>query len=330
MGDHRLVDAQSLIAFLKDIIEIYCNAKYEGVPYPSDLSSYIEQLKKDLEYEAGSKAQQRDREYFYKLIEESEPIYNGIDGPGSLKETRKLQKNPNLRAVRTASPQLESAIDIFHLEEEPTKRLMEFCEEQHVSLQCLLIMGMRTYLQKMNGNDDISMNVAYARRATLSEKKCGGTRIHAFPFRTVIERDKTFLEGIKIIRNEQNETFRHVNFNPVEYIAHRSKTYPNEPGYTYESISLTYQPASLRDKGLTLLGDIKYKTKWYCNGVCAHAAYLTVMHRPDDNGLDFSFEHQLAAFSRKELEFFYYYMCKILFKGIENPNLSIDEIIKLV
>ena len=68
MGDHRLVDAQSLIAFLKDIIEIYCNAKYEGVPYPSDLSSYIEQLKKDLEYEAGSKAQQRDREYFYKLI----------------------------------------------------------------------------------------------------------------------------------------------------------------------------------------------------------------------------------------------------------------------
>lgn len=330
MGDHRLVDAQSLIAFLKDIIEIYCNAQYEGVPYPSDMSSYIEQLKKDLEYEAGCRAQQRDREFFYKLIEESEPIYNGIDGPGSLKETRKRQNNPKLRAVRTATPQMESAIDVFHLEEEPTKRLMTFCEEQHVSLQCLLIMGIRTYLQKVNGNDDVSINVAYARRATLSEKKCGGTRIHSFPFRTVIERDKTFLEGIKIIRNDQNETFRHVNFNPVEYFAHRGKIYPNEPGYNYESIALTYQPASLRDRELTLLGDIKYKTKWYCNGVCPQAAYLTVMHRPDDNGLDFNFEHQLAAFSRKELEFFYYYMCKIMFKGIENPNLSIDEIIKLV
>ena len=54
MGDHRLVDAQSLIAFLKDIIEIYCNAKYEGIAYPSDLSSYIAQVEKDLAYENGS------------------------------------------------------------------------------------------------------------------------------------------------------------------------------------------------------------------------------------------------------------------------------------
>ena len=37
LGHHMIVDAQSLIAFLKDIIEIYCNAKYEGVPYPDDL-----------------------------------------------------------------------------------------------------------------------------------------------------------------------------------------------------------------------------------------------------------------------------------------------------
>ena len=56
LGHHMVVDAQSLIAFLKDIIEIYCNAMYEGVPFPKDMCSYIEQLKKDLAYEAGSKA----------------------------------------------------------------------------------------------------------------------------------------------------------------------------------------------------------------------------------------------------------------------------------
>ena len=61
LGHHMVVDAQSLIAFLKDIIEIYCNAMYEGVPFPKDMCSYIEQIKKDLAYEAGSKAQLRDR-----------------------------------------------------------------------------------------------------------------------------------------------------------------------------------------------------------------------------------------------------------------------------
>ena len=328
LGDHLTLDAQSLICFLRDIIELYCSTMYEGVEYPSEMRSYIEQLEKDLAYEAGSKAQQRDRDYFYKLIEQSEPIYIGIDGPRALEDERKT--NPKARAAQFISSNVDSALDIFHLEEEPTTRLMAFCEQQHISLQCLLIMGIRTYLQKMNGNDDVSINVAYARRATLAEKKSGGTRIHSFPFRTIISEDTTFLEGIHIIRDSQNETFRHTNFDPVEYFAYRRKLYPIEPGRGYEPMSLTYQPMTLKDKGLTKLGDITYKTKWYPNGATTQAMYLTVMHRPEDNGLDFNFEHQVEAISRETLEYFYYYMCKIMFKGIENPNLKIGDIIKLI
>lgn len=328
LGDHLTLDAQSLICFLKDVIEIYCSTMYEGVEYPKEMRSYIEQLEKDLAYEAGSKAQQKDREYFYKLIEQSEPIYNGIDGPGALEEERKT--NPKARAAQFISSNVDSALDIFHLEEEPTARLMNFCEQQHISLQCLLIMGIRTYLQKMNGNDDVSINVAYARRATLSEKKSGGTRIHSFPFRTIISEDMTFLEGIHVIRDSQNETFRHTNFDPVEYFAYRRKLYPVDPGKTYEPMSLTYQPMTLKEKGLNKLGDIKYKTKWYPNGATTQAMYLTVMHRPEDNGLDFNFEHQVDAITKETLEYFYYYICKIMFKGIEKPSLTIGEIIKLI
>ena len=58
--------------------------------------------------------------------------------------------------------------------------------------------------------------------------------------------------------------------------------------------------------------------------------YLTVMHRPEDNGLDFSFEHQTAAVSREKLEYFYYYICKIMFKGIGKAYLPIGDILKLI
>lgn len=328
LGDHMLIDAQSLIQFLRDVIELYCNAKFENVPYPADMRSYVEQLEKDLAYEAGSKAQQRDREYFHKLIEKSEPVFNGVEGTRQLEEARK--KVPGTNAAFSASMNVDSTIDVFHLEEEPTQRLMKFCEENHISLQCLLIMGIRTYFQKMNGNDDVSFNVAYARRATLLEKKSGGTRIHSFPFRTVISEDQTFMEGIHQIRDGQNEIFRYTNFDPVEYFTYRSKYYSTPRGATYEPLSITYQPMTLKEKGLNMLGDIKYKTKWYSNGACTHAMYLTVMHRPDDNGLDFSFEHQRAAFSKEQLEYFYYYICRIMFKGIETPNLKIGDIIKLI
>ena len=95
LGQHMTVDAQSLICFLKDIIELYCNAKYEGVPYPKEMCSYIEQLQKDLAYEAGSKAQQRDIAFFQKEIEKGEPIYNGIHGTDKLEAARECLKIRN-------------------------------------------------------------------------------------------------------------------------------------------------------------------------------------------------------------------------------------------
>ncbi len=330
LADHRMMDAQSLICFLRDIIELYCHTMYEDVAYPKEMASYIDQIQKDLAYEAGSKAKARDEQFFHKLIEESEPIYNGIDGSGRLEMEREKSGNPDLRAAVNVSDSVDADIDIFHLEEEPTKRLMDFCEKYHVSLTCLLLMGLRTYFQKMNGNDDVSINSAIARRATLKEKKSGGTRIHSFPFRTIISKDRTFIDAIYEIRDRQNEMFRHANFDPVSYFAYRSKLYPTAPGQTYEPMALTYQPMTLQDEGLEKLGGIKYKTKWYSNGATTQAMYLTVMHRPDDNGLDFNFEHQVRAVSRKQLEYLYYYLCKIMFKGIENPNLSVGEIIKLI
>ena len=329
--DHRIMDAQSLICFLRDVIELYCNTMYEGVDYPKDMASYIEQLQKDLAYEAGSKAKERDEAYFQNLIDSMpEPIYNGVDGTRALEEERERSGDPNARAAINVSDSVDSALDIFHLEEEPTKRLMDFCEKYHVSRVCLLLMGLRTYFQKMNGNDDVSINTAIARRATLKEKKSGGTRIHSFPFRTIISEDKTFLQGIHEIRDLQNEYFRHANFDPVAYFAYRGRKYPHPNGQTYEPMALTYQPMTLKEKGLEKLGDIKYKTKWYPNGATTQAMYLTVMHRPDDNGLDFNFEHQVKAVSREKLEYLYYYLCKIMFKGVENPNLSVGDIIKLV
>lgn len=120
----------------------------------------------------GSKAKERDEAYFQKLIDEMpEPIYNGIDGDSALKAEREKTGDPNARAAVNVSDSVDSALDIFHLEAEPTERLMKFCEQQHISLASLLLMGLRTYYQKMNGNDDVSINTAIARRATLKRKK---------------------------------------------------------------------------------------------------------------------------------------------------------------
>lgn len=128
--DHMTMDAQSLIGFLKDIIELYCSSMYEGVNPPTATYSYLEQLKKDLAYEQGCKAQERDREFFHNLIETANPIYNDIDGVKRLMEVRREKKDDTLRAVKDVSESVDSNIAAFHLEAEPSRRLLEFCHEK--------------------------------------------------------------------------------------------------------------------------------------------------------------------------------------------------------
>lgn len=118
--------------------------------------------------------------------------------------------------------------------------------------------------------------------------------MHFFPCRTVVQTNDTFLEGCKKVQESQNNTFRHANYNPIEYMMLRSKYYNNNPAQTYEPMSFTYQPLSMRSKDI--MPEIRYKTNWYSNGVAAQNLYLTVMHRSLDNGLDFCFEYKKKSF----------------------------------
>ena len=327
--DHMTMDAQSLILFFRDIIELYASRMYEGIDYPKPMSSYIKQLKKDLEYEAGSKASQKDREFFQKLIASSEPIFADIYGPGKLEAERKATGNPNLRAATNTSNNVDANITTFHLETDPSARMFQFCEDQQVSMTCLLLMGLRTYLQKENNLDDISVTTTIARRATLQEKRSGGTRIHCFPFRTIVPREDTFIEGIYKIRDMQNQYFRHANFSPTEYYSYRSQYYKLADGQTYEPLSLTYQPLAMRYEGpgLEKLDGIQYRTARYSNGVAAHTLYLTVSQNATDNGLDFCFEYQTGVVTPEKLQEIYYYLCRIIFRGIEDCSRTVGEVI---
>ena len=327
--DHMTMDAQSLILFFRDIIELYASRMYEGIDYPKPMSSYIKQLKKDLEYEAGSKASQKDREFFQKLIASSEPIFADIYGPGKLEAERKATGNPNLRAATNTSNNVDANITTFHLETDPSARMFQFCEDQQVSMTCLLLMGLRTYLQKENNQDDISVTTTIARRATLQEKRSGGTRIHCFPFRTIVPREDTFIEGIYKIRDMQNQYFRHANFSPTEYYYYRSQYYKLADGQTYEPLSLTYQPLAMRYEGpgLEKLDGIQYRTARYSNGVAAHTLYLTVSQNATDNGLDFCFEYQTGVVTPEKLQEIYYYLCRIIFRGIEDCSRTVGEVI---
>ncbi len=327
--DHMTMDSSSLIGFFTDVMQIYCHLCYD-YEMPKPMMSYLKAVEKDLAYEADSPAKQKDEAFWMQEIASSEPMYTDFNGMGRLITQRRENNNPDQRWAMVVSKSPEAAISVFSLEKEPSERLMQFCADNNVSMASLLLMGLRTVLSKFNNDEkDVSVKSCVARRGTLLEKRSGGTRIHFFPIRTIIEPEQTFLEGIHVIQAEQFKMFRHANFDPIDYTIRRAKYWKNAPGTSYESISLTYQPMSLRRNDASF-PDIPYKSRWYTNGVAGQPLYLTVMHRAEDDGLNFCFEYRKDAVTEYEMEYLYYYICRVLFRGIEDKERTVGEILDMI
>ena len=328
--DHMTMDSSSIVGFSRTVLETYSIMKYGAKIKQAPVKPFIPQLEKDLAYEADSPARKKDEEFWQAEIEKSEPMYTDFAGQGRLLTQRRENNNPNQRYAMVVSKDPTASIAVYHLEYEASMRLMKFCELNNVSMASLLLMGMRTVLSKFNDNEkDVSIKTCVARRGTLSEKYSGGTRIHFFPMRTIMEPEMTFLDGIRMIQTEQNKIFRHANYDPIECTIKRGQYWKYQPGTSYESISLTYQPLTIT-KDTPEMPDIPYKSYWYSNGVAAQPLYLTVMHRPEDNGLNFNFEYRVDAVTDKEMEYFYYYLCRVLFRGIEDETRTIGEILEMI
>ena len=325
--DHMTMDSSSIIGFNRAVLETYCSMKY-GTEMPAPMQSYIKQLEKDLAYEADSSARKKDEEFWLNSIKESEPMYTDFAGQGRLLTQRRENNDPDQRCAMIISKSPIASISVYPLEKDSSMRLMKFCELYNVPMASLLLMGLRTVLSKFNDNEK-DVKTCIARRGTLLEKHSGGTRVHFFPMRTVMEPEMTFLDGVKMIQAEQNKIFRHANYDPIEVNMKRAEHWKNIRGTSYESIALTYQPLSLK-KNTKEMPDIPYKSFWYTNGVAGQPLYLTVMHRPEDNGLNFSFEYRVDAVTEAEMQYFYYYLCRVLFRGIEDETRTIGEILEMI
>lgn len=328
--NHMTMDSSAIINFYSYVLNLYCFKKFENVQPPRLPKSYLEQLKLDLAYEADSPAMKRDREFWLEKLKEDEPIYTPFSTRNRLLELREQMQDPNLRSCY-ATGDIEADIKVYELEDESSQALMAFSREYKIPIAVILLLGLRTTFSHFAGGEkDVSVKNAVARRGTLLESQSGGTRIHFWPLRSVIEPETTFLEALKIIQAKENALLRHANYDAIRYMGEVAEAYHCPQGTGYECTTLTYQPMSLASMKGQQIPDMNYKSMWYSNGVAMQHIYITVMHRPTDNGFSFNFEYEKNSVSLKEIEELYYYLCRAIFRGIEDPQRTVGEILDMM
>ena len=236
------------------------------------------------------------------------------------------------RAIRAADierKQLFVAVKGYKLEAEPTRELFDFCSNHDLTITNLLLLGLRTYLSKQNGGqEDITVENFIARRSSRNDWMSGGSRTIMFPCRTVIAGDTNFVAAATEVQTMQNKVHMHSTYDPELIREEIRKRYRTPAHTTYESCYFTYQPMPVKLEN-PLLKDIPIHTKWFANGAATKKMYLTVSHT-DDGGLNFSYHYQTAHLTEKDIELLNYYLMRIIFWGVEHPEMTVGEIMQAV
>lgn len=327
--DHRLIDSCGIVVMINDIMQLYTHFKVKA-QYPQSLADFEEVLVKDLKKANNEKRFAKDKKFWDDQLDAlGEPLYSDIQGPSVLEEARKLHKNKKLRAADIELDNLFVEVKDYYLDPEPTQNLMDFCMNHQLSMTNLLLLGIRTYLSKVNnGQEDITIENFISRRSTHDEWTSGGSRTIMFPCRTVISPETEFIAAAYEIQNVQNRIYMHSNYDPELIEEEMRRRYKTPENTTYESCYLTYQPMPVKMDN-PHLASIKQHAKWFANGAATKKMYLTVSHT-ENGGMNFSYHYQTAHLKESDMELLYYYMMRILFKGIAEPDMTIGEIMEQV
>ena len=327
--DHRLIDSCGIVVMINDIMSLYTHYRF-GSDYPADLADFESVLESDIANASNEKRFQKDKKFWDDQLDAlGEPLYSDIQGPSVLEASRKKHRKKTLRSADFEKQELMVAVKDYVLEPQAAKGLMDFCMNHQLSMTNLLLLGMRTYLSKVNdGQEDITIENFISRRSTHDEWTSGGSRTIMFPCRTVISPDTEFLAAAYEIQNVQNRIYMHSNYDPALIRKEMEKRYHTPEGTRYESCYLTYQPMPVRMEN-PFLKDIRQHSKWFANGAATKKMYLTVSHT-EEGGMNFSYHYQVASLTEKDMELLYYYMMRILFTGISNPEKTIGQIMEEV
>ncbi len=163
-----------------------------------------------------------------------------------------------------------------------------------------------------------------ARRGTLEEKTTGGTRVHFVHFRTIMEPSMTFYEGCKMLFDKQNELYRHADFSPMEMFEIENALLPVNPGQSYRTTTMTFQPVPM-----SVAGGSEIETRWYSNGAAPQPLYLTIMDGDGTGGLKCYYEYISNVISQERIKEMHNYMTKVMLEGAKNPQVTLQELYDL-
>lgn len=321
---HLVMDNAAVFVFFNDLLAVYDHLK-DGTPMPKPLGSYEEIIKKELEFAADPENFKREEQAYREFFEkDGEPVYLGAEGPKFLEAERKKKKDPSINAPSLFDPFNDKAEMTKHsLPYEDSQKIFKFMEENNVSGECLVQLAMRLHISKINYRyPDTYFIVLCPRRHNITEKRAGGTLAAPLPWRIVLPEETTFMDALTEMKKLQFWAFRHMDYPYLEYrnLQQKMYNYPAAAGASTMMFSWFPLEANTMDNW-------EYEFEGYSMGRYVMVLYSFAMKDTHSGCLKLSSLHRTKFVSVDDINALHDGTAKALKLGVENPNMTLGEII---
>ncbi|MEE1137970.1 MAG: condensation domain-containing protein [Acutalibacteraceae bacterium] len=320
---HLVMDNAAVFTFFADLFAVY-DSLSEGASMPRPLGKYEDIIKKELAYVADPENFRREEKAYREFMEkDGEPLYLGVEGPKFLEAERIKRKNPDIKAPSLFDPIHDKAeLTKYSIPYDDSQKIFKFMEENGVSGECLVQLGMRLHVSKINNrHNDTYFIVLCPRRRTLAEKRAGGTLAAPLPQRIVLPENTTFREALEKMAEVQFWAFRHMDYPYLEYRALQQKMYNYPAAAGASTMMFSWFPLEAGS-----MNKWEYEFEGYSLGRYIMVLYSFAMKDTHSGCLKLSCMHRTKFVSVEDIDSFHKGTANALKLGVENPDMTLGEI----
>ncbi len=324
---HLAMDAAAVFVFFSDLLATY-EALRDNSEMPKPLGSFKDVIKKELAYINNAEKVKKDedayREFFLK---DGEPIYNGVHGCEKMDAIIAKKKDPSIRQIDVFDPIHDRAyLQKKPVSKEESKVILDYMSTSGVSPECLVQLGMRLHVSKINHRrlDTFFLSLC-TRRRTVSEKRCGGSMTAALPWRIVLNEDLTFKEALGKMQELQGWMFRHMDYPFLSWRELESKLFNYSPAAGSTSMMFSWFPL---ESGT--MNNWDYEFTGYSLGRYVMPLYSYAMKDAKNDCLKFAYLHRPNYITKEHIDALHDNTIKALVAGCTNPDMTLGEILNLL
>ncbi len=320
---HLVMDNAAVFTFFADLFAVY-DSLHDGSPMPKPLGKYEDMIIKELEYAADPENFKREEQAYKEFFEkDGDPMYLGVEGPKFLEAERKKKKDPSIMAPSLFDPVHDKAeLTKRNIPYDDSQKIFRFMDDNGISGECLVQLAMRLHISKINNRyNDTYFIVLCPRRHNLKEKRAGGTMASPLPWRIVLPEETTFMQALNKLREVQFWAFKHMDYPYLEYRNLQQKMYNYPAAAGASTMMFSWFPLEKNT-----MNNWDYEFTGYSLGRYVMVLYSFAMKDVHSGCLKLSCMHRTKFVSVEDIESLFDGTEKALKLGIENPDITLGEI----